>query len=125
MLAFNISGIIYGGLHVLAWNAKLATDLQGWLWRLASCFIIGFAPASTLVLLMEKLFFLAMFNLRTVRDKYTKTYLKRCFNLMYRYKIWLVFFRLGFLAYLWARVCLAVECFISLFRPPDGAYDLP
>lgn len=38
LLAFNISGILYGGLHMLAWNAKFATDLQGGLWRLASCF---------------------------------------------------------------------------------------
>ena len=124
LLAFNLSGILYGGLHVLAWNAKFATDLQGGLWRLASCFIIGFAPASTLVLLTEKVFF-AVVNVRTVRRKSTKRVLESFFNLMYRYKIWLVLFLLGLLAYLWARVYLVVECFISLFHSPDGVYNLP
>ena len=124
LLAFNISGILYGGLHVLAWNTKFATDLQGGLWRLASCFIIGFAPASTLVLLTEKLFF-AVVNARTVGHKSTKRFSESFFNLMYRYKIWLVLFFLGLLAYLWARVYLVVECFISLFHSPDGVYNLP
>ena len=124
LLAFNISGILYGGLHVLAWNAKFATDKQGGLWRLASCFIIGFAPASTLVLLTEKLFF-AVVNARTVGHTSTKRFSESFFNLMYRYKIWLVLFFLGLLAYLWARVYLVVECFISLFHSPDGVYNLP
>ena len=124
LLAFNISGILYGGLHMLAWNAKFATDLQGGLWRLASCFIVGFVPASTLVLLTEKLFF-AVVNARSVGHKPTRKFWESFFNLMYRYKVWLVFFLLGLLAYLWARVYLVVECFISLFHSPDGVYNLP
>lgn len=124
LLAFNISGILYGGLHMLAWNAKFATDLQGGLWRLASCFIIGFVPASTLVLLTEKLFF-AVVSAKSVGHKPTKKFSESFFNLMYRYKIWLALFFLGLLAYLWARVYLVVECFISLFHSPDGVYNLP
>ena len=97
---------------------------RGVLWRLASCFIIGFVPASTLVLLMEKLFF-AVINARSVGHKPTKKFLESFFGLMYRYKVWLVLFGLGLLADLWARVYLVVECFIGLFHSPDGVYNLP
>ena len=42
LLAFNASGVLYGGLHVLAWGAKFATWQQEALWRIASVFVIGF-----------------------------------------------------------------------------------
>lgn len=120
LLAFNASGILYGGLHVLAWNATFATDLQKGLWRLASLFVITFMPASTVVVLAEKLMF-TMISARIVGHTPTEGFYK----LLYRFKVFIIFFLLSLLAYLWARVYLVVECFISLFHSPIEVYDLP
>jgi len=35
-VALCLSGIIYGGLHLLAWNAPFPTDMEKFLWRLSS-----------------------------------------------------------------------------------------
>ncbi|SPO01171.1 uncharacterized protein DNG_03918 [Cephalotrichum gorgonifer] len=45
-LAFGIIGLVYGGLHCLAWNAPFATDLERLFWRASSV-----AVASTGVLI--------------------------------------------------------------------------
>ena len=119
-LAFNVSGIMYGGLHVLAWNAKFATGLQNLLWQFASMIVITFVPASTVVVLAEKLMF-TLVKAKTVGHKPTEGF----YVLLYRFKIWLIFFILALLAYLWARVYLVVECFISLFHSPVEVYNLP
>ena len=119
-LAFNVSGIMYGGLHVLAWNAKFATCLQKLLWQFASMIVITFVPASTVVVLAEKLMF-TLVKAKTVGHKPTEGF----YVLLYHFKIWLIFFILALLAYLWDRVYLVVECFISLFHSPVEVYNLP
>ncbi len=120
LLAFNASGVLYGGLHMLAWHAKFPTWSQQWLWRFALLFIVSFVPASTMVLLTENLFFMVV-NARTVGHRATEGF----FNLLYRFKVWHILFASGLLGYLWARVYLVVECFISLFHSPIEAYTLP
>ena len=120
LLAFNASGVLYGGLHALAWHAKFPTWSQQWLWRFASLFIVSFVPASTMVLLTEILFFTVV-NATKERHPATEGF----FNLLYRFKIWHILFVSGLLVYLWARVYLVVECFISLFHSPVEVYTLP
>lgn len=120
LLAFNASGVLYGGLHMLAWHAKFPTWSQQYLWRFASLFIVSFVPASTMVLLTEKLFFMVV-NARIVGHRATEGF----FNLLYRFKVWHILFVSGLLGYLWARVYLVVECFISLFHSPIEVYTLP
>ncbi len=124
LLAFNASGVLYGGLHMLAWHAKFPTWSQQYLWRFASLFIVSFVPASTMVLLTENLFFMVVkmvVNARTVGHRVSEGF----FNLLYRFKIWHILSVSGLLAYLWARVYLVVECFISLFHSPIEVYTLP
>jgi hypothetical protein len=57
LLAFNISGMLYGGLHALAWNADFASDTRRVLWRLSSVGVMGFFALSTLVLAIERMLF--------------------------------------------------------------------
>ena len=120
LLAFNTSGVLYGGLHLLAWNAQFGTDLQRGLWRMASLFIITLVPASTMVLLTENLMFIAI-DAKTVGHKILKGFYRG----LYRFKVMQICFLLGLLAYTWARVYLVVECFISLFHSPVEVYNLP
>lgn len=119
-IAFNASGILYGGLHLLAWNAAFRTITEQSLWRQASSFIATFVPTSTMLMLMENLFFKMAEDGR--RRYMAVASLERLF---YRFKIWYVLFVLSMLTYFTARVYLVVECFISLSHSPMDVYILP
>ena len=120
LLALNTSGILYGGLHLLAWNAQFRTDRQKSLWRLASFLIMTFVPASNIILLTENLIFLGI-NAKIVGHRM----MVRFHRSFYRFKIAQICFLAGLLTYLCARIYLVVECFISLSHSPDEVYDLP
>lgn len=120
LLALNTSGILYGGLHLLAWNAQFSTDRQKGLWRVASFLIMTFVPASNVILLIENLMFLGI-NAKIVGHR-MMVGLHKSF---YRLKIAQICFLLGLFTYLCARIYLVVECFISLSHSPDEVYNLP
>ena len=120
LLALNASGILYGGLHLLAWNAQFSTDGQKGYWRLASLLIMTFVPASNVVLLIENLMFLGI-DAKIVGYRMLVGFHKG----FYRLKIAQICFLLGLLVYFCARLYLVVECFISLSHSPDEVYDLP
>lgn len=42
-LAGGTSGLLYGGLHCLAWNAPFETEVEAILWRISSVMITGVA----------------------------------------------------------------------------------
>ncbi|CAD0084502.1 unnamed protein product [Aureobasidium vineae] len=117
LIALNVSSIMYGGLHALAWNADFVNTVQQKLWRLASLFVMTFVPASTFVLLIE--------NLLTVGGEYKFEILTKVNKFMYYLQIWQISFGLSLLAYVWARIFLVVESFISLGHSLAGVYDLP
>ena len=62
LLAFNISGILYGGLHMLAWSAKFPTELQGgplaisfmFRYRFRACIDLGTTTDGEAVLRRDK-----------------------------------------------------------------------
>lgn len=117
LVALNASSVLYGGLHALVWNADFINRAQQHMWRLASSFVICFVPLSTCVLLIE--------DLLTVGGEYKFKVMTRVNKFMYRYQLWQIFLASGLGAYMWARVYLVVESFISLGHSPAGVYDLP
>ncbi|KAL6360662.1 hypothetical protein LRP88_06369 [Fusarium phalaenopsidis] len=97
ILASILSIMLFGGLHLLAWNLDFPTDIEGLLWR-TSALAIAVAPTvSSLLVLVESILFH-----RT--DRYAK---------------WSVTI-LGPL-YLFARLFLLVESYRSLYYLPTGA----
>lgn len=120
LLAFNASGVLYGGLHLLAWNAEFSTDIQKGLWRLASLLIMIIMPASTIILLTENLMFMVI-----DAKKVGYRIMEALYEGLHRRGVMQVSFLLGLLAYLCARVYLVVECFISLLHSPVEVYNLP
>ncbi|KAM0434014.1 hypothetical protein ACHAPT_003958 [Fusarium lateritium] len=97
ILASILSIMLFGGLHLLAWNLDFPTPIEGLLWR-SSALTIAIAPIiSSLLVLLESVLFH-----RT--DRYAK---------------WAVTI-LGPL-YLFARLFLLVESYRSLYFLPPGA----
>ena len=48
LLSFCVTGIIFGGLHLTAWNFDFATDAEKKAWRVASLILAG-APLAMIV----------------------------------------------------------------------------
>ena len=43
-LGFGITGLLYGGLHCLAWNSHFSTDLERLFWRMSSVTVASTGP---------------------------------------------------------------------------------
>ena len=117
LLAFNISSMLYGGLHALAWNADTASDSRKVLWRLSTIGVMGFFAISTLVLYIERILF--------HKPKAENVALKASYFVLYRLELAGTMFCAGLLTFLAARTYLLVECYITLTDLPKEAYDMP
>jgi hypothetical protein len=92
------AGIIYGGLHAIAWNAvQFPTPTERLLWRISASIVMSGG-------LVE----FCLFQLGGLFGESPD-----------------VTVGLTFGAYALARAYLVVECFLSLFHSPAGIYDLP
>ena len=103
LLSFSAAGLIYGGLHALAWFAHFDSPTERWLWRVSACVVMGGLPV-----------------IYVVWRRSFATSLER-----YIYIVEYFFLRLATLIYFLARGYLVVECFINLFNLPAGVYDVP
>lgn len=96
-LSFVAVGLIYGGLHALAWFAHFGSPTEQLLWRISACVVMGGLPVFVLYPIL--LLFFPFFDL--------------------------ILLALVLLAYILARGYLVVECFINLSHLPAGVYDVP
>lgn len=137
-LAGGTSGLLYGGLHCLAWNAPFETEVEAILWRISSVMITGVAGVFAPSVLafpdtargLSKLADL----LRRQRDvgDLNKTSSARGGSMLCSVKQWglvflwiLVIWLLGpFLhyGYLSSRVFLIGESFVNLWYLPQQVY---
>ena len=108
---FTTAGVIYGGLHALAWFAHFESSTQQQLWRIPACVVMGGYPVCWGI--VESVAFIA--DRRSIRPLW-KGYFFRFFEIA---------LALVMLAYMLARAYLVVECFINLSHLPAGAYDVP
>jgi hypothetical protein len=121
LLAFNASGILYGGLHALAWNSTFRRTWQRDYWRLSSILVMSFFPACTLVLFVERML-LHYQNTPTLSKPWVKALLRGG-------DVHLHFLTFAFLAaivtYVCARGYLVVESFVNLTYLPAPYFALP
>ena len=117
LLAFNISSMLYGGLHALAWNSDFGSDSRKFLWRLSTIGVMGFFAISTLILYIERMLF--------HKPKAENMALKASHFVLYRLELAGIMFCAGFLTFLAARTYLLVECYITLTDLPKEAYNMP
>ena len=97
-IGFTLAGLLYGGLHALAWNAHFASHAEQLLWRVAVCIVAGTFPA--------------IWILELLGDRFPVSY-------------WRITKVLVLLIYVLGRAYLVVECFINLGHVPAGVYTTP
>jgi hypothetical protein len=131
-LGFSFAGLVYGGLHLLAWNAPFPSRLENKLWRSSGILLAssGFIyPLSVLILAPFILGY--KFAVWTSLWQVLKTRLghwyKPLANAVSSVGDATLFYLcvLFALVYLTARGYLVVESFLQLVHLPDSAYALP
>ena len=105
LTAFIFAGLIYGGLHLFAWNATFPSPIEKTLWRSSGIIL----AVSGIILTMQYI---------------TPTEIQ---NFFYDMAAGISVALMMFLAVLYttARVYLVVECFINLKYLPEAAYLVP
>ena len=130
-LGFAVAGLLYGGLHMLAWNAPFSSDLEQILWRVAASSV----TTAPLILTPIALIFGNGALIRGVEDLTTMFRGHNVERVDGRAEYWArvtaVLFSLPFFAvspllwftYVLGRVYLVVECFRNVAHLPEGVFQ--
>ena len=123
LLGLILSGLLYGGLHLLAWKMPFASRAECILWRFSGIFIISTGLGFTGLKGFFKAYN-AYIVYRSARIHFDLTDNLSLTKLLF--KIFANFFIITLcLGYLLARTFLVVECFLQLSRLPPSAYETP
>jgi len=116
--------VIYGGVHISAWNAHFPTTFEKLLWRSSSIIAVASGPAFsvtpfTLMLLFQ--------NIEEIIDRDIEGPPSQLSHLLHFLAIHIGIFIIcvGYLAVVVTRVYLVIEPFVSLRKLPVAAYDTP
>ncbi|KAF2464834.1 uncharacterized protein BDR25DRAFT_295994 [Lindgomyces ingoldianus] len=129
---------IYGGMHLLAWNAHFPSRTESVLWRLSSIAVAGYGPVYLPRMLYMSLQILLAKQRRHRdqriawhwwRDKSVDN--GRWYKIVDETAAWIYLIWLGayiggyFPLYFLSRGYLVVECFTNLFHLPDSVLQTP
>ena len=110
-LGFTTAGLIYGGLHALAWFAHFESSTQQLLWRVSACVVMGGFPV----------FWVLLESVVYIEDHITIISRR---DFVFHWSL-LTALASVVLAYTLARAYLVIECFINLSYLPAGVYEVP
>lgn len=110
------ASVLYGAVHIAAWNDHFPSTLEAWLWRSSACFI-AWSGAVWIIA-------------NSLTDR-SKTIYNCWIRILSGESHWYSYGMLGTAvvvcgtSYLFARAYLVVEAFISMRSLPPAAYDTP
>lgn len=120
-LGFTVASLVYGGLHLTAWDAPFPTSTQQLLWRMSSIALTAFGIP---LVIYESLSICVLGELIERGGRWLRwpwaIYLANNLSISL-----LVGRALSVKFYCLCRVFLVVECFIMLFHLPDSVYEVP
>ena len=121
LLGLILSGLLYGGLHLLAWKMPFASRTECILWRFSGIFIIstglGFTGLKGCIKACK------VYISARERPEHNDWLPDYSFTLLLVFAV--LFSCTLCLGYLLARTFLVVECFLQLSRLPASAYETP
>jgi hypothetical protein len=130
-----VSGIVYGGLHALAWNAPFRNPTERLLWRISSVIIMGYGPITMLFvqLVVDEPFhskqqadeFFALWEVFLWFLKDTVAFVKEVYSSSPRHLLLIPLILLLNMAFVFARVYLIWESLWGLFHSVPGVFTTP
>jgi len=112
--------LVYGGLHLFAWNAPFHTRIEELLWKISGIVVASIGP----VLIPTWRGYIYAYNRWFRRHDRTRKELIELIGRIFQMMVGLLFGSY-LLSYLLARVYLVVECFIEVAYLPDSAFTTP
>ena len=129
-LTFSIAAVLYGGLHLLAWEAPFGSSAKQFLWRASGLLLVMSGPVLlldfplTLTIGWQNFFEEKIYESLTFLATGVFILLEFCSVVTFVAPLTLILG--GFvMAYIPARIFLIVECCLQLGRLPPGAYMTP
>ena len=108
--------MVFGAVHVAAWNDYFPTTLEAWLWRTSALFI----AASGLLWLGINMLASMSKKINAFWDRFVARKAHRL-----SYVVILTLCAICGAAYIFARAFLVIEAFLSMRELPSQAYDTP
>ncbi|KAF2669465.1 hypothetical protein BT63DRAFT_261688 [Microthyrium microscopicum] len=125
MLSFTFAGLAYGSLHLLAWHAPLLTRTEVYMWRISGLFLAAYGGAFVMFVMALGLPFAYLGRSKWGQSLPRQLQDRLKVILGYLLMIPLLVIGAGGLLYVFARVFLVVECFISIPHLPDSVFEVP
>jgi hypothetical protein len=127
IVGLTLAGVVYGGLHMLAWNAPFRTHTEQLLWRISAAVVVFFGPVLCGIGASLKTFdSLEVLITRYTHSKDDKpvSSIGRTFAVLY-WVILILGVTAAALLYLLARFYLVIECFVALAFLSDDVFKQP
>lgn len=141
LLTLFVAGLAYGGLHLLAWNPPVRTTVETVIWRVSGISIIVYGAVPGIVVCAYGVVDVAENSIvLTCGPRWLKTWVNGIWSALrwlvwclvvvllcpvYTFEISLPILAATTLLYVFARVYLVVECFISVGRLPESVFETP
>lgn len=145
--AFTLAGLLYGGIHLLAWKAPFTSNVHRSLWRISAITVTSSGPTLLILLGTTRLVY-KLYKTLSPLDWFDSIYtegsyvFRKLFRRHYwafatvKYVVSIFYFILFVSCFSWVLVCLAgmvfyllartyivVECFISLAYLPEPVFQ--
>ncbi|KAF2137495.1 uncharacterized protein K452DRAFT_361857 [Aplosporella prunicola CBS 121167] len=128
---FVLAGTVYGGLHLVAWNAPFASSVEKLLWRSSGLVLVLSGPVCALVFVVRTWFKDGVEEWKDEPLRYHRAFFVRVVVIGFQswistsYHLATFLLVLSAFCYLTARVYLVVECFINMAHLPEDVFKVP
>ncbi|KAF2086759.1 hypothetical protein K490DRAFT_43717 [Saccharata proteae CBS 121410] len=130
-MGFTLAGALYGGLHLIAWDAPFSSASEKYLWRASGIILVSSGPGCALLLAIRTWYLRGIIEWRDEPLRNHDSFLVRTIVLGFQswvgggYYVTSGLLVTFFLLYMAARAYLVVECFINVANLPASVFEIP
>lgn len=118
LMVFAIIGLVYGGLHCLAWDATFSTVLEAVLWRVSS--VIVASTGALIAMTLPVSFYRRLWPVSFYRRLSPVSFYRRFWPVPFYRRLWPAFFyRQGWLIYFYRRLLIKM---LKIEDPSNGVW---
>lgn len=130
-IGFTMAGSIYGGLHLIAWNAPFASQVEKLLWRISGLVLALSGPACAFLYILWDWFQRGIAEWKDEPLRSHSLFIIRAIVVAFQLWVAIGYYSVSVilvafaLTYVGARLYLVVECFVNMAHLPASVFELP